>query len=166
MRVAHRVPSSCRREAVRVAARVIAARDISERTRVRVEEWVEEAKRGLSRGGELVVDQRNDTGRNRRGAARAIDCTDLSLEDDHDVDALSRDVGKCTAGAVELARVRRTDGTEEGGDIGRLVARDSEQGRETAAGEVGCYLGRAVLCSTDRGDAEGNCKSPILFRMK
>lgn len=152
--VTHRVPSSARWEALRVAAGVAASRDVVQRRRARrVQERVQEPERRLARSRELVVEQRDHAREDRARAARARDEPGLTADEDLDVVALRGDVRERAPAAVELARVRVAERGEEGRDGARLVARLREEVGEPAGGEAGGGLGDAGG-GTDRGHAE------------
>ena len=53
-------------------------RDIVERARVFIDEWVQKPKRLLSSSDELVVDERNDARKNRARAARSGNKAELA----------------------------------------------------------------------------------------
>lgn len=104
-----RVPARLRGEAVRAAARVLAARDVVERLRVRVEPRVEEAEHRLALREQLVVDQRDDAGEDGRCAGCAVDGRDAPTDLNLHVAALRRDVGVRAAGLVVCAVVEGAD---------------------------------------------------------
>ena len=76
-------------------------RDIVERARVLIDEWVQKSERLLSSSDELVINERNDARKNRARAARSGNKTELAAEGDLDVLSWGRDIRERTRGRIE-----------------------------------------------------------------
>ena len=150
----HRIPASLSREAVGIAARVVASRDIVQRrgSSTRVEEGVEEAKRSLAGCRALVVQEGDDAREDRARARRAVDEPERAGDHNLDVLTLRGDVWEGPAGLVELTRVGAAECGKVAGDGGGLVGRLREDVREAAGGERRRSLGDAGG-GADRGQA-------------
>lgn len=102
----HCVPTKLRGKAGGVATWVASSRDVVECRRTsRVQERVQESKRGFTCCSELVVQQGYDTSEDRRRGRRAGDQAELATVNDSDVPALCGDIGEPTAIGYELAAI-------------------------------------------------------------
>jgi hypothetical protein len=78
---------------------------IVQRTRIRVQQWVQEAERRLARAESRIVEKSNDTAKCWCGARSSLVAPECALIVDAVSEALRRDVGKATAVAVEVGLV-------------------------------------------------------------
>lgn len=146
----HRIPPRRSGEAISVAARVRASRDVIQRTRRRaIQERVQEPKRALPRARELVIQERDDARKHGARARRAIHAGRLAADDNLELHALRRDVGVRAARGVEEALVRGAERLEVRRDGVLLVRRYAEVVREPARREVGGGLGADALRRAD-----------------
>ena len=140
------VPPSQRREASRVAPRVIARRDVVERgRRGGVQQRVQEAERLLPGIEPLVVQQRDDARERRARRARARHRLERPRNVHCEVHALRRHVRVSAASGVEQARVRVPERAQVCLHSRGLVVRAREDIREAARGKLGGRLGGVLL---------------------
>lgn len=129
--------------------------DIVECPRVGVQERIQKPERALSSRDQLVVDQRNDTGKDGSRATRAVNEFSFTIDDNLEVRPNGGDIWIGTSRSVELARVGVAQSGEEALDGGCLVGGDAIVVGETTGGEKCRCLafGARKLSCTHAGDA-------------
>lgn len=135
----HRVPSFHRFKPNRAASRVHPARDVVQHPRIRVQSWVDEPHRPLSRCYPLFIDPIDDAPKDRRAGRRSESVAKLALKNKRNVVSNGSHVRDPAADSV----VDPAGASREGNDVRQGGERGV--GTEAAVGGVGWTVSVKIL---------------------